>query len=70
MRNQHAGLSQLLAEQRMTERHEQAARERLVRGIRSSRRRRRYLLTRRWWQWARWPNAAVDQPVDHPRSAS
>jgi hypothetical protein len=40
MHNQHTGLSQVLAEQRMTQRHQQAARQRLVREARPSRRRR------------------------------
>ena len=39
MHNQHAGLSQVLAEQHTTERHEQAAHARLARGVRPSRRR-------------------------------
>ena len=33
MNNQHAGLSQVLAGQRITERHEQAAHARLLRGL-------------------------------------
>ena len=44
MHNQHAGLSQSLAEQRITERQEQAARVRLAHGGGRPRRRRR-----RWW---------------------
>ena len=65
MTNQHAGLSQLLAEQRITERHEQAAQARLVGGARPPRRRRAWV-PRRWWQLARWPGVATDQPVTRP----
>jgi hypothetical protein len=54
MNNQHAGLSQLLAEQRRTERREQAAPAWRLRQARPSRRRKRWL-ARRWWQLARWP---------------
>jgi hypothetical protein len=57
MYNQHAGLTGLLAEQRMTERQQQATRERVVRDARSPRRRRQQA-TRRWWQVARWPVGA------------
>jgi hypothetical protein len=51
MHNQHLDLSQALAAQRMTERHDQAAQARLVRG---ASRRRRSRATR-WWQPARRP---------------
>jgi hypothetical protein len=54
MHNQHAGLTGVLSEQRMTERQQEAADERLARGARSPRRRRQQA-TRRWWQLARWP---------------
>jgi hypothetical protein len=57
MHNQHAGLTGVLFEQRMTERQQEAAHERLVRGARSPRRRRQQA-TRRWWQLARWPVSA------------
>jgi hypothetical protein len=57
MHNQHAGLTGVLAEQRITEHHQQAAHERLVRSARSPRRRRQRV-TRRWWQMARWPVSA------------
>jgi hypothetical protein len=70
MSNQHAGLSQVLAEQRMTQRREQAAHERLARGARPPRRRRRTWTTRGWWQLARWPGVAADQPTGRPHSAS
>jgi hypothetical protein len=63
MHNQHAGLSQVLATQHITEQHEQAAHERLARGIR---RRRQAWVARRWWQLARWPGVAADQPVSRP----
>jgi hypothetical protein len=49
MHNQHAGLTGVLAEQRMTERQRQATHERVVRSARSPRRRRQQA-TRRWWQ--------------------
>jgi hypothetical protein len=69
MNNQHAGLSQVLAEQRMTERHEQAAHARLVRGARPPRRHRRWP-ARGWWQLTWRPAIATDQPVHRPHSAS
>ena len=49
MHNQHAGLTGVLAEQRVTERHQQATHEQLLRSVRSPRRRRQQV-TRRWWQ--------------------
>jgi hypothetical protein len=49
MHNQHAGLTGVLSEQRMTEHQQDAAHERLVRSARSPRRRRQQA-TRRWWQ--------------------
>jgi hypothetical protein len=69
MHNQHAGLSQLLAEQRITEWREQADHARLVRGARLPRRRRSWA-TRRWWQLARWPGIAIKQPARHPHRVS
>jgi hypothetical protein len=67
MHNQHAQLSQLLAEQRITEHHGQAAHARLVRDARRPRgRRRRAWIARGWWQLARWPGVAVGQPVSRP----
>jgi len=56
MHNQYAGLTQVLTDQRMTERR-QAADERLVSSARQPRRRRQRV-TRRWWQVARWPVGA------------
>ena len=71
MHNQHTGLSQTLAEQRISERHEQAAHARLVGGARPPRRRRRTAwVPRRWWQLARWPGVATDQPVTRTHSAN
>ena len=70
MHNQHAGLSQLLAEQRITQRHEQATHARLVRGARPPRRRRRSPAVRGWWQLARWPAVATKQPTRRPHSVS
>jgi hypothetical protein len=70
MHNQHAGLSQLLAEQRITQRYEQAAHARLAHDARRPRHRRHWWLARGWSQLARWPAVAADQPVQHPNSAS
>jgi hypothetical protein len=64
MTNQHAGLSQLLAEQRITERHEQATHARLAHGAGRPRRRRRWLAPGRW-QVARSPGVATEQSVTH-----
>jgi hypothetical protein len=49
MHNQHAALSGVLAEQRMTERQQQVAHERLVGSARAPGRR-PPRATRRWWQ--------------------
>jgi hypothetical protein len=69
MHNQHAGLSQLLADQRITDRHNQATHARLVRGARSPRRRDRRWAARGWWRLARWPHSG--QPaVHHPHRIS
>ena len=70
MNNQHAGLSQALASQRIIERREQAAHARLLRGARPPRRRRTRWAARRWWQLARWPGVATKQPARHPHSVS
>ena len=67
MNNQHAGLSQELAEQHITERREQAAHARLARG---TRRRRQAGVARRWWQLARRPGVAADKPVSRPQASS
>jgi len=48
MHNQHAGLTGVLSEQRMTERQQQATNERLMRSARSPRRRRQQATRRRW----------------------
>jgi len=66
MHNQHAGLSQLLATQRITERHEQAAQTRLAHSAGWPRRRRNRWLTRRWWQLVRWPGSASQPAVSRP----
>jgi hypothetical protein len=68
MNNQHAGLSQALAAQRITQRREQATHARLARGARLPRRRKRWA-ARGWWQLARWPAVAVERPT-HRRTAS
>jgi hypothetical protein len=70
MHNQHAGLSQALAEQRITERRAQAAHARLGLGARPPGRRRRSRVARGWWQLARWPAVAVEQPARRPHSIS
>jgi hypothetical protein len=57
MHNQHAGLTGVLAEQRMTERHQQATHEQLLRSARLPRRRRQQT-TRRWWQLVLRPTGA------------
>ena len=61
MHNQHAGLSQQLAAQRIAERHQQAAQARLAQHAGRA---------RRWWHLARWPAAATDQRARRPSSAS
>jgi len=70
MNNQHAGLSQALADQRITERREQAAQARLGRGTRPPGRQRRSRAARGWWQLARWPAVAAEQPTHRPNSVS
>jgi hypothetical protein len=70
MHNQHAGLSQALASQRITERREQAAHARRLRGARPPRRRRTRWAARRWWQLARRPDAATQPAVGHPHRVS
>jgi hypothetical protein len=57
MHNQHAGLTGVLSEQRITEHQQQAAHDRLVRSARSPRRRRQQA-TRRWWQLVLRPTSA------------
>jgi hypothetical protein len=70
MHNQHAGLSQALADQRITERHQQADHARLVGDARPPRRRRRRT-GRGWWRLApRWLDVAANQPADRPHSAN
>jgi hypothetical protein len=57
MMHQHVVLTGVLAEHRMTERQQEAAHERLVRGARSLRRRRQHA-TRRWWRLVLRPMSA------------
>jgi len=57
MYNQHAGLSGVLAEQRMTERRQEAAHQRLMGSARWPRRRRQQA-TCRWWQLVLRPTSA------------
>jgi hypothetical protein len=63
MHNQHAGLSQQLAAQRITKRQEQAAQARLAK---SAGRRRWWWLAPRWWQLARRPGTATQPAGRHP----
>jgi hypothetical protein len=67
MNNQHAGLSQVLAERRITQRREQAAHAQLASG---TRRRRRSQVVRGWWQLVRWPQVAADQPGSRTLTSS
>ena len=66
MHNQHTDLSQTLADQHITQRRQQAAQARLAGGTRPPHRRRRSRAARGWWQLARWPAAAVQQPARRP----
>jgi hypothetical protein len=70
MQNQHAGLSQVLAEQRMSERQEQAAHARLARHAGRQHGRRQRWVARGWWQLARWSSVATDQAGRHPHRVS
>ncbi|HWD46415.1 MAG TPA: hypothetical protein VHM23_22370 [Actinomycetota bacterium] len=63
MHNQHAGLSQQLAAQRITERQEQAAQARLTRSAGRSRRQRHRWLTRRWWRLVHRPGSAATRAL-------
>ena len=65
MNNQHAGLSQTLAEPHMTQRCEQAVHVRLLQDACPPRRQRRAWVARSWQQLARWLSLA-DQPVSRP----
>jgi len=49
MHNQYAGLTGVLSDQRMTERHQEAAHERVMRSTLLPLRRRQRA-TRRWWR--------------------
>jgi hypothetical protein len=70
MHNQHAGLTQALADQRITEHHQHADHARLVGHARPPRRRRRRT-GRAWWRLApRWLDVAAEQPADRPQRAS
>jgi hypothetical protein len=59
MSNQHAGLSQVLAEQRMTQLQEQAAHARLWHGARRPRRWQRAWTVRGWLGLPRFPGGSV-----------
>ena len=68
MNNQHPWLSQVLAQQRITEQRQQATHARLGYSSRQLGRRRRSR-ARGWWQLVRWP-AAAQQPTRRPHSVS
>jgi hypothetical protein len=70
MNNQHAGLSQILAEQRTSELQEQAAHAWLLRPARPPRRQRRRWVPRGWWRLAPSPGVAAEQPASHPQHTS
>jgi hypothetical protein len=70
MHNQYAGLSQALAQQRISERHKQATHARLLRGAQPPRRQRRTSAVRGWWQLARWPGGDRGAASPSFRSAS
>ena len=75
MNNQHAGLSQVLAEQHITQRRQQAAHARLGRGTRPADSPASVegaplgMTARDWWQQAR-PAVVAEQPGSRPRSVS
>jgi hypothetical protein len=70
MHNQHAGLSQVLAEQHLSHRRDQATQARLAREARLPRRRRTVGVVRGRWQPARWPAVAAAQPASRPQASS
>jgi hypothetical protein len=70
MHNQHAGLSQTVADQRITEWREAADHARLAGGATPLRRRRRWADRFRWRLAPRWLGRATDQPADRPHGAS
>jgi hypothetical protein len=63
MNNQHAGLNQALADQRITELRQQAAQARLAQRAGRSRRQRRRWLTHGWWRLVGRPGAAVTRAL-------
>ena len=67
MNNQHAELSQVLADQRISERRQQAAHARLMGGAHRPRRRHNLrVVPRGWRQLAPWPTITTR----HPHGAS
>ena len=68
MNNQHPWLSQVLAQQRITEQRQQAAHARLGYSSRPLGRRRRSR-AHGWWQLARWPAFAAQHPARRPHNA-
>jgi hypothetical protein len=69
MHNQHAGLSQTVADQRISERCDEANHARLAGGASRPRRSRRWT-ERLWLRLApRWLGGPADQPANRPHSA-
>ena len=68
MHNQHAGLSQLLAQQHIQDLQEQAAQGRLADAEGRPRRWRHRWATRRWWELVRWPGGTTQRSAPHPPS--
>jgi hypothetical protein len=69
MHNQHAGLSQTVADQRITERREAADRVRLTSGARPPRRPRRWTERLQWRLAPRWLGRPADHLADRPHGA-
>jgi hypothetical protein len=67
MHNQPVGLSQVLAEQRVTQLQEQAVPARLLRAAGPPRRQRRRWVALGWWRLAQSPGVAAEQPASRPQ---
>jgi hypothetical protein len=67
MHNQHVGLSQVLAEQRVTQLQGQAVPARLLHAARPPSRQRRRWVTRGWWRLTQSPGVAAFQPTSRPQ---
>ena len=66
MHNQHLGLSEVLAEERRTQRQEQATHARLTEGARQPSRRNESRPVRHWWQRLGRSKAPAVQPSRPP----